>query len=116
MKNAIFAVALLFVSVTANAAQVKSATYNAYEDLIELEVQYSGGCHEHQFTLELGGCAESYPAQIHAKLIDQSEVDACDAIMFRKVTFPASVLDQCRPAYVTIEGDGKTQATAFVHQ
>ena len=116
MKNAVLAMAFLFVSVAANAAQVKGATYNAYEDTIEVDVVYSGGCYEHAFTLDLGGCAESYPAQIHAKLVDHNAEDPCDAIISRKVAIAASVLDQCRPAYVTIEGDGKSQAAAFVHQ
>lgn len=108
-----FLLALVFVSVGANAASVKSAAYDAKSDTVILDVVYSGGCEEHDFSLEFGPCMETYPGQIRAKLLDPTQ-DACDAIIHKRISLPLDGMSYCRPGYLTIKGDGASSATVLV--
>lgn len=65
---------------------IQDGIYNDETKAIELDVQYSGGCKEHTFHLEIGSCAESYPVQCNnIQLIDETEGDHCRAILNKKV-------------------------------
>lgn len=65
---------------------IQDGKYNAELKAIELDVQYGGGCEEHQFYLEIDRCAESYPVQCHnVQLIDKNQTDHCRSIVNKKV-------------------------------
>ena len=105
--------ALAFLTTASHAVEVKRAAYDAKADTIEIDVVYSGGCEEHEFTLDLGPCMETYPMQLRAKLVDHNTTDFCDAIIGRTISLPASSVEGCRPAHVTIRGD-RGEATVYV--
>ncbi|CAF0983713.1 unnamed protein product [Adineta ricciae] len=65
---------------------IRDARYNKQTKTIDIQVQYSGGCAEHEFQLKVGSCRETYPVQCDAKLIDLTVNDYCDAIVSREVS------------------------------
>ncbi len=57
--------------------EVFSAKFDAATNEIVLEVGYGGGCGEHEFSLTVGTCYETYPVQCEVKLVHHSD-DACE--------------------------------------
>lgn len=78
--------AALFVSLSAQAAEVVDAKLDSTQENIIVTVRHGGGCGKHSYDLKLLGCAESMPVQCQAKLIHKSE-DYCEAILIREATF-----------------------------
>lgn len=75
---------LLSLSISANAAEVISAKLDASKKNLLVDVRYGGGCKKHEFSLKVGACMESYPAQCSADLVETIEggFDACESIRF----------------------------------
>jgi hypothetical protein len=84
MKKAFVLVTTLLLSANSFAAVVKSAQLDASKKNIVLEVTYSGGCGPHEFSLALQGCAETFPVQCQAQLIEKTE-DFCEALVATSV-------------------------------
>lgn len=61
-------------------ATVKLAKLDSSKKNILIDVVYSGGCGKHDFTLKLEGCAESFPVQCSAQLIEKTD-DFCEALI-----------------------------------
>ncbi|MEM6532741.1 MAG: hypothetical protein AAF654_08950 [Myxococcota bacterium] len=56
-----------------------------------IDVQYSGGCFEHAFSLEWDGQAlKTNPPQYPLNLVDESRTDGCRAIQRRTLQFDIS--------------------------
>lgn len=58
-------------------------------DVLNLALQYSGGCQEHEFELYMSPAAfmESLPAQANLYLYHEDNDDACDAIILHNLQF-----------------------------
>lgn len=119
MKNIIYMAVAFLAATQVSAAEVLDAKIDAAGENIEVTVSYGGGCFEHQFKLQMGGCLESYPVQCAAKVVDVTkEVDICEAIIMKKVTFnlKAHGLDKSYYANgsLTLSGDGGTSASVII--
>lgn len=90
----------LLLSVPAFAAQVNSAKFDRSRDKILVSVTYGGGCEKHEFSLEIGGCRESFPVQCDAQLIEKTDrPDLCEAIITETVEFDLRDYDLDDPYY-----------------
>ena len=58
-------------------------------DIITLDITYSGGCNDHDFSLFMSPAAflESYPVQANLYLRHNGYDDACDALISEEVSF-----------------------------
>ncbi len=54
--------------------------------VIEINVQYDGGCTWYKLQLPIGTCRKSFPVQCDVKLIDLTKNDYCEAVIYRKVS------------------------------
>lgn len=113
---AILSTATIFA--TANAAEVKTAHYNSESDSIDLSIYYGGGCKKHVFTLEVGGCLESTPAQCSVKLVDSGADDGCEAGIQSHISIPMSSITRSANEYTGavffIRGDEGSMAMTRV--
>ena len=82
------AFALAFSSLSSFAATVHSAKLDAARKNILVDVSYGGGCKKHTFSLDLKGCAETYPVKCQANLVHKTigGLDMCEAIIGETVT------------------------------
>lgn len=88
MKMMTLTLGLALFSTPTFAAQVTAAKLDASQKNIIVSVVYGGGCHEHKFKLNVGGCAESFPVQCSASIEDvTAEADPCEALVGKDVTF-----------------------------
>jgi hypothetical protein len=87
MKSLLTISFLLFTFKT-HAAVVHSAKLDAGGQNILVEVSYGGGCKKHDFSLDLGGCFETFPVRCEAKLVDNTTGDFCEAIVPATAVFP----------------------------
>lgn len=65
---------------------IQGGRYNSKTESIDINIQYGGGCAEHEFQLQIGACRETYPVQCDAKLIDLTTNDYCKALIYRKIS------------------------------
>jgi hypothetical protein len=70
-----------------NISAIQGGHYNCTTKIIEINIQYGGGCAAHKFQLQVDACCESYPVQCDAKLIDLTTNDSCEALLFHRVSF-----------------------------
>lgn len=71
----------LFLTVAVSqsyAATIRSARLDESQKNILIKVTYGGGCGKHSFSLDLKGCAESFPVQCQAELVHTSD-DMCES-------------------------------------
>lgn len=110
--------ALAFTSASAFAVgspTVNSARYNSATQSIEVDISYGGGCEEHKFELQIGGCLESMPVQCSATVVDVSKKpDFCEAYLSQTVSFKLSDYglndDYFQGASFSIRGAGDSKA------
>jgi hypothetical protein len=109
----IISLALLLVTQSSFAAQVLRAKLDSAKKNILIDVRYSGGCKKHDFSLKVGGCAESMPVQCRVKLMHNSNGDFCEAIKFETVVISlkdaGAVGSYYKGAFLTIIGDIDSQ-------
>ena len=74
--------ALIFTAAQTQAAKVESAQLVGTK--LVLDVSHGGGCGEHLYDIELGGCFETFPVQCSAELIHVTD-DICEALLYRTV-------------------------------
>lgn len=77
MKNIIAIAILTFMANHSFGVTVKSAKLDSSKNSILIDVTYSGGCGEHDFSLKLKNCRELSPVQCSAELIETTN-DACE--------------------------------------
>lgn len=76
---------LLLVGLQSQAARVLEAKLDSTKENLVIDVQYGGGCKEHTFELKMLGCAESYPVQCQAEVVDLQKADFCEALGYETV-------------------------------
>lgn len=97
MKYFVLSLSLLF-SATTEAATITNAFVQ--DEAIVLDIAYSGGCEEHRFELRLGdSCAESFPVQCWAELVDSGSRDACEMWIEERVSFSLESLGLMDPYF-----------------
>jgi hypothetical protein len=116
----VFALAIALTAFSASAQaermpEVQGARYNAATQSIDVDVAYGGGCEEHKFKLQMGGCLESMPVQCSAKVIDVSaKPDFCEAYIHQTISFKLTDYgltdDYFEGASVRIEGANNSRA------
>ena len=81
------ALVLALSSFSAFAATVNSAKLDANKENIVVNVTYGGGCETHTFTLNVGGCFETYPVRCSAELVETitNGMDICEALINKDV-------------------------------
>lgn len=109
---------LMALATYSQAAVIEGGRANEVDGTLELDVAYGGGCEEHRFDLQVDMCLESHPVKCDAKLIHDSNGDACEAYISRTVEFSLSELG-LNDAYfsrgsLTINGDGGTKVTVIL--
>ncbi len=89
MKHVILSVLLSLTATQTFAATVRGARLDANKKMILVDVTYGGGCGKHEFSLEVGGCFETYPVRCSAKLIHKTQ-DACEKLISNTVAINLS--------------------------
>jgi hypothetical protein len=84
MKSLIIATAFL-ASGLAHAAEITGGRYNLQTKSIDLDVRYGGGCADHDFSLAVGACQESFPVSCAVKLIEKT-TDTCEALIYETIS------------------------------
>lgn len=103
-----------FFSTSVFAAQILSAQYNQAQDSLRLELAYSGGEKQHQFSLLWDECQVAGDHnQIAARLIDAGGDDTGDQEIFETIEISLSDLN-CRPAWLTIRSGLFSHKTLWV--
>lgn len=86
--------------------------YSLEGHVLELDVQYGGGCREHDLDLVAwGGFLESLPVQVNVLLSHDAQDDACEALIMRTLRFDLVPL---KDEYVAPHRDGGPGATTIV--
>ncbi len=121
MKKLLVCLFTLFSIVSSQAAEVRGARIDG--DKLLVDVSYGGGCGEHLFDLEIGGCDEKMPVQCQAELVHVTD-DVCEKSISRTVEFSLTEkgLDDSyfRNGRLTISGDRswqtgeRSQATVII--
>ncbi|UJR19489.1 hypothetical protein I4U23_022618 [Adineta vaga] len=82
-------VILFFCIATINAENmpfIRGAYYNKLAKTIVFDVDYKGGCVEHDFRFKMGGCRDVEPYQCSASIIDLTLNDSFDFIVSRQIS------------------------------
>lgn len=80
MKTLVLAAMIVMTAAPSFAATVRGAKLDASGKNVLIDVTYGGGCGKHEFSLKTRGCAESYPVQCYAQLIEKTD-DMCEALV-----------------------------------
>lgn len=104
-----------FTSKQENLTVLKGASFIKKNNQLIVDINYSGGCIQHLFSLEWDGLSlESNPPQYNFILVDLSDYDPCRAILPTQLRFdidtPSVQLD--RPSIInlgTIRNKGQVQ-------
>lgn len=76
-------------------------------DAVEVEVEYGGGCAQHEFTYCWDGLfLESFPVQVKTTLFHDGMGDACDAVVMEKLSLDLVPLKtDYQKSYQTMNGE-----------
>lgn len=86
--------------------------YSLEGHILELDVEYSGGCQEHDLDLVAwGGFLESDPVQVKVLLSHDGHDDACEALVMRTLRF---YLVPLKDEFVPPHRDGGPGATTLI--
>lgn len=86
--------------------------YSLEGHVLELDVEYGGGCKEHDLDLVAwGGFLESFPVQVNVLLSHDGHDDACEALIMRTLRF---YLVPLRDEFVPPHRDGGPGATTLI--
>jgi hypothetical protein len=80
MKGLILTSLVTLFAAQAHSAMIRSAKLDSSKRNLVIDVTYGGGCGKHDFTLQVGGCLESYPVRCTAELIEKTN-DMCEALV-----------------------------------
>jgi hypothetical protein len=112
MKKIIILALATLAEVNAFGATVISARLDAERKYILVDVTYSGGCRDHHFSLKVGHCLRTQPAQCKAELIDSAN-DPCKAFISNTVVIPLAEYGLTDPFFkdgsIVITGDKDLQ-------
>lgn len=115
MKSLLISLLTFCFSVPTFSAVVEKASIDRTGKFLLVDISFSGGCGRHRFRLTVNeACKESQPVQCSATLTHASN-DRCEAHIERTLRFPLARLNMNDPyydqAYLTIHGDGDSEAT-----
>jgi len=80
--------------------------------LLVLEVEFGGGCRDHEFDLVAwGGWMESFPVQVNVQLAHEDFDDPCDALITKTLRFDLAPL---KAAYEASYGVGEPWSTTVI--
>lgn len=83
-----------FSKETNNSTELIAAAYDSQSGHLVIDIQYTGGCHEHHFSLEWDGATyKSNPPQYVLNLVDLSPADNCEAIVSSQLRVDIRNLD-----------------------
>lgn len=107
----VFLLSFLMISSSLFALEVTEVVYNKDSDRIEIQVEYLGGCFEHDFELRLENCALSRTENIgtvnvcDANIVDTTNrEDRCQAVIKRHLNVSlASLSEDVRPVLIGFE-------------
>lgn len=95
-------------------AEIVSAELDGAEKNILIGVRHGGGCGDHDYSLNLKGCAESMPVQCQAELVHKTN-DFCEALLHRTAVINLEDAGIKGEYYsggsLTIKGDNGSKAT-----
>lgn len=101
-------------SLSVFSAEVLSAKYLPSQNALEIEISYSGGCENNEFTLEHSeSCLESFPGQCFAKLIQETN-DSCEAMIKETIIVDIEEDKLSGPSFLTIEGDKGSSSKVLI--
>jgi hypothetical protein len=107
-KSIIFLLSLACAST--HAAAIENGQFNPAKETIELDVVYGGGCAKHDFFLAIQGCHPRTPLECDLLLLDRTNGDSCEAIIYKHISLPLKDNGLDMPKYInaqlTIHGDG----------
>lgn len=117
--NQIFTKTLVLIALSspALATEVRSAKLDTNGENIIVNLTYHGGCAQHKFELNIEPCAESFPAQCKATVVDVSkQIDRCEAIVPATVVFNIAKHGLNKPYYsgASLSISGATSAAATI--
>ncbi len=83
-----------FTTKQANFTNLRGAAFNQKANQLIVDVNYSGGCFPHLFSLEWDGhLIKSFPPQYNFNLVDLSDYDPCKAIRPAQLRFDIDTPD-----------------------
>lgn len=83
-----------FTTKQANFTNLRGATFNQKANQLIVDINYSGGCFPHLFSLEWDGLLlKSSPPQYNFNLVDLSDYDPCKAILPAQLIFDIDTPD-----------------------
>ncbi len=86
--------------------------YALERPVLTLDVEYGGGCEDHEFDLVAwGGWLESFPVQVNVLLAHEDHGDACDALLTSELRFDLTPLER---AYAAAYGGPARGATTIL--
>lgn len=86
--------------------------YTVDRPVLALDIEYGGGCEEHEFDLVVwGGWLESFPVQVSVLLAHEDHGDACDALLTSELRFDLTALER---AYAAAYGEPAQGATTLL--
>lgn len=113
-----FILVSLLVSSYSFGAVINSAKLDDSQENILVEVSYGGGCKEHNFELQITACAETFPVQCTADLVETvvDGPDFCEAFITKivELNLRDNNLDDIyfSGGSLTIKGDKKANGRA----
>ncbi|MCX7977543.1 MAG: hypothetical protein N2578_00920 [Bdellovibrionaceae bacterium] len=98
----IFFLALLVSAFQAHAHRLVDARWDRTTQTLSLDLIYTGGCEEHNFSLLFGECQRGAEGlEIAARLVDTGWRDICEKLIRQTVRIDLSQMT-CRPAALTV--------------
>ena len=107
----VFILFLLLLSNSVFGLKVLGVVYDQVNDNLEVQIQYSGGCFEHDFEMRFMGCAMLKTKNISSiKVCDGQMVDVtgkedgCQAVITKKLNiFLGNLNSKARPTVIGFE-------------
>ncbi len=95
-------------------AKIKGAKLRADKKAIEIDVTHGGGCGDHEYSLKIGACQETFPVSCTADLVHMTN-DGCEALLAQKATIVLKDAGLSESYYskgsLTIKGADGSKAT-----
>lgn len=113
----VLATVSLFLTIASSTygANITDARVSLDNKTLEIDVNYGGGCKEHEFELDINECLESSPVQCTAELLHNTNGDLCEAIIGKTLIFSFEELGLNNSYYsngtLTITGNQKSSVT-----
>jgi hypothetical protein len=106
---------LSFLTQMVCATEIISAQFDPSQQQLTLELAFTGGSQEHQFSLLWDPCqVRNGQQEIAARLVDTGHSDTGREEFFQTLKFDLSSL-QCKPAWLTIRSGRFSHKTLWIN-